>query len=822
MGGVVALALFALDRSGTADSSAEADGATDRVSRSTAIDAAGGTTAGTSRLAKDTAAQRVFSPTQLMIAPESPELLAEIAASIGAEVSREVGRSGYGAVALVDGEVSPDLIARLRAKPLVAGIAPQGLMMGAGGPPPEPGLRRYQWHRKGARMRRLEEGDVARDYSEWVVAVLDTGVAYEDYSDDQHDYAAAGTLVGNPVVAPMDFVNGDAHANDDHQHGTHIASIIASKDDGAIEGQIEGIAAGVGIMPVKVLDENNAGTEIDLVEAIYHAIDNGADVINMSLSFQQGYIPSVALNEALEAAARADILLVAAAGNDSAGALTWPAASPLVIGVGSVTTENDKQELRKADYSNLSSSVDILAPGGSVADDMDEDGLSDGILAQSIALNEPGEVGYWYYAGTSQAAAMVSGALVQLLDAGATPLVARNALLLAAEDDVGAKWEGNTGAGTLNIEGALEFIEDEEEAIYESGRYHTALLPALYSKNEGEVIPVASVSVVDDDGVPVEGMTAWVSFTGDVNAIESCETDELGWCYVKVDGIATIDEDTGAELPLAIATELSTLVSGNDVAHHPTPVMFAHDGLELMLAGLDTQPALQGAALTIEWTDTTTDPILERLAGSYTVMNSGSGLATSPVGLVFNRAAIQAYASATSYEVDLDGTGLATSPVGFVTINRLIFDGSGLATSPVGLFGLRLASFDGSGLATSPVGLSAWHLFRSIGDMDGTDGTGLATSPVGFNWGGLPIMVDLDGTGLATSPVGLTPFTGTRLGALMQSGGHVTGTGHPVAAALRASGVMDVAPEQLVPFPEGEGNFEADAQAMLDALVEYD
>jgi len=98
------------------------------------------------------------------------------------------------------------------------------------------------------------------DDSEWAVAALDTGVADEDTSDDADTGAPAGTLAASAIVAPMDLVGGDTHTNDDHQHGTHIASIIGSQDDGAFEGQVVGKAPGVWLMPVTVLDEDNAAT----------------------------------------------------------------------------------------------------------------------------------------------------------------------------------------------------------------------------------------------------------------------------------------------------------------------------------------------------------------------------------------------------------------------------------------------------------------------------------------------------------------------------------------------------------------------------------
>ncbi|MEM6927529.1 MAG: S8 family serine peptidase, partial [Myxococcota bacterium] len=137
-------------------------------------------------------------------------------------------------------------------------------------------------------------------------------------------------LAGVEFVAPADFVNGDDHANDDHGHGTHIASLVASR------GELDGVASGVAVMPVKVLDENNAGTELALVKGIRHAVDNGAHVINMSLSFPLGYVPSPALVEAIEYAHLAGVVMVAASGNVGADVATWPAASRLVIGVGAL------------------------------------------------------------------------------------------------------------------------------------------------------------------------------------------------------------------------------------------------------------------------------------------------------------------------------------------------------------------------------------------------------------------------------------------------------------------------------------------------------
>ncbi len=237
------------------------------------------------------------------IAPDAS--IDDLARDYGAEVLRAPGASGFAALSAPDGALA--LRGALQGDPRVKLVAPMGVFRGAGDRD-DPSKRAHpsQWHLVGTRAPLSGTFDL----SGITVAVLDSGVAYEALADGSGTYAQAPSLAGVPIVAPYDFVNDDAHANDDNQHGTHIASIIAS------DGAVEGVAAGVSLMPLKVLDAQNSGYELDLVEAIYWAIENGADVVNMSLSFPIGYVPSLALQEALSAAEAAGVVMVAAAGND--------------------------------------------------------------------------------------------------------------------------------------------------------------------------------------------------------------------------------------------------------------------------------------------------------------------------------------------------------------------------------------------------------------------------------------------------------------------------------------------------------------------------
>ena len=93
----------------------------------------------------------------------------------------------------------------------------------------------------------------------------------------------APDLAATSFAPGFDFVNNDTHPDDNHGHGTHIANIIAAS------ATIVPIAPGATIMPIKVLDASDQGTELALAEGIRFAVDHGAHVIDMSLSFPPGY-----------------------------------------------------------------------------------------------------------------------------------------------------------------------------------------------------------------------------------------------------------------------------------------------------------------------------------------------------------------------------------------------------------------------------------------------------------------------------------------------------------------------------------------------------
>ncbi|MDF2668837.1 MAG: serine protease [Paenibacillus sp.] len=199
------------------------------------------------------------------------------------------------------------------------------------------------------------------------VAILDSGV------DTSHPDLAASMVTG------YDFVDKDANPNDQYGHGTGVAGIIAAQAHNA-DGYT-GVAPGVKIMPIRVLNHEGKGTTADLIAGIKFAIDKRVNVINMSLGLSE---KSLILQNIIRQAVEANILVVAAAGNDSnnwignepgqldgvpqadqiryAEAMpSYPATFDEVVSVGAIAQLQD-MSLTIADFSNTYK-VDIAAPG---------------------------------------------------------------------------------------------------------------------------------------------------------------------------------------------------------------------------------------------------------------------------------------------------------------------------------------------------------------------------------------------------------------------------------------------------------------------------
>ncbi|MEQ4303775.1 type VII secretion-associated serine protease mycosin [Plantactinospora sp. B6F1] len=188
------------------------------------------------------------------------------------------------------------------------------------------------------------------------VAVIDSGV------DKTHAQLRGRVLPGRDYLDP-----GRDGTRDCARHGTGVASIIAATPR---EGTpFRGLAPQVKILPVrvsekKVIEGEERGESVNaetFAQSIRWAVDNGADVINLSVVY---YSDNAALKRAVEYALEKDVVIVAAAGNlyPDKNPRPYPTSYDGVIGVGSVGEDGVISPFsQRGDY------VDLVAPGGNVA-----------------------------------------------------------------------------------------------------------------------------------------------------------------------------------------------------------------------------------------------------------------------------------------------------------------------------------------------------------------------------------------------------------------------------------------------------------------------
>jgi serine protease len=262
---------------------------------------------------------------------------------------------------------------------------------------PNDPLYSKQWHMRQIGMPKAWQ---LADGGGVIVAVIDTGVAYETFGR----FHQVEDLAGLEFVKPYDFVNNKAHGNDDHGHGTHVAGTIAQVTHNG-KG-VAGVARNVKIMPLKVLGANGSGSVAGIADAIRYAADNGAKVINMSLG---GAFPSRVLKKAVEYAYNKGVVVVCAAGNESRG-VGYPAAYPGAFAV-SATQEDEATTF----YSNYGKEVDIAAPGGNT-----RGGDAGGVLQNTIVVGNPEKSGYFAFMGTSMASPHVAGVAALVVGEGVT------------------------------------------------------------------------------------------------------------------------------------------------------------------------------------------------------------------------------------------------------------------------------------------------------------------------------------------------------------------------------------------------------------------
>jgi subtilisin family serine protease len=305
-----------------------------------------------------------------------------------------------------------------------------------------------------------EAWDIEKGRPNVIVAILDTGIDVTHPDLQGRIWTNPGEINGNGVdddgngcvddVHGCAFVidpapgcaspsNGDVR--DDLGHGTFVSGIVAANGSGGMVG----VARGVTIMPVKVLDCTGGGSSFALAQGILYAVQNGASLLNVSLGGPEN---SAYMREAIRIARdKYGVLLVAATGNTGRD-VTYPARYPEVLAVGAESAAHPGQ---RAPFSGAGPEVDVVAIGEGIIGTVPKG------ACRTFLTCMPNDDTHAIGDGTSFAAPQVTGLVALMLSHNRylTPDQIINVVKASADPLPGGDPPSWSGAGRINMLRAL-------------------------------------------------------------------------------------------------------------------------------------------------------------------------------------------------------------------------------------------------------------------------------------------------------------------------------------------------------------------------------
>ena len=325
-----------------------------------------------------------------------------------------------------------------------------------------------------------------------VVAILDSGIAYRDFTlrfqtfptpigdtifpglgTIDVPFAAAPDLGGpDRFVSPHDFIWDDTTPVDMDGHGTHVAGIVGQLTNNNVG--VAGMAFNVRLMPVKVIDgfwdayfgSPFIGTDDVVARGIRYAVDNGAQVVNMSIG--RTGAPAPVVQEAIAYAVSRGAFVAVAGGNDfleGNPAERLAEFAPQIDGMVAVGAVG--RDRARAIYSSTGGHIEVSAPGG----DASRGGAASAILQQTYDLDlvetfvdGPDRLrpprfdvfAYERFQGTSMAVPHVSGLAAMLIQQGITSPAAIEAAMKRYATDLGIGGRDDEyGFGLINPRASL-------------------------------------------------------------------------------------------------------------------------------------------------------------------------------------------------------------------------------------------------------------------------------------------------------------------------------------------------------------------------------
>lgn len=244
------------------------------------------------------------------------------------------------------------------------------------------------------------------------IAILDTGVG-------------ADSTFGTGRLRCLDLGLGTVGTGTVDGHATAVAALAAGAAPDAA-----GVAPAAALLSIRVTAADGTGDVFTVAQGILAAVDAGAQVINLSLGADQ---PSTVLTRAIDYAVARGVVLVAAAGNDQAAQLSWPAADPRVVSVGAVDAVG-----QQVIFSNSGPQLQLTAPGYGL-----QTAWTDGTRV--------------LFDGTSGSAPIVAGAIAAVMSQtnGLTATQALAVLTTHSSDGGAPGSDPDYGRGSLNLGWAL-------------------------------------------------------------------------------------------------------------------------------------------------------------------------------------------------------------------------------------------------------------------------------------------------------------------------------------------------------------------------------
>ncbi len=314
-----------------------------------------------------------------------------------------------------------------------------------------------------------------------VVAVIDTGVNISHTDLDDNIWVNTGEIAGDGIdndgngyvddIHGWNFVGNNANVSDDNGHGTHVAGTIGAERNGF---GATGVAPDSTILPIKVLNQQGSGLVNSIARGIRYAVDNGADIVNLSLG---GGFSSV-IASAISYAASNDVLVVAAAGNEGASTPTNPASLSSrydnLLSVGAFGSNG-----RIAGFSNgvgNSGAVQVDAPGVNV---------------YSTAANG----GFAFLSGTSMATPHAAGIAALTLSANSNLTASSLRNIIVQSSDRSAA--GSDAQGVVNASRAIPLALNSGGGVL-AGNVNSTSTAAGESRSPGLVAQSMAAQTLPD------------------------------------------------------------------------------------------------------------------------------------------------------------------------------------------------------------------------------------------------------------------------------------------------------------------------------------